>query len=45
MYTWLLKYFRMPLANLLIFIWYLFLIMLVLFALDFQSGRFRYLQW
>jgi hypothetical protein len=45
MYSWLLKYFRKPLANLLIFIWYLILIMLVLFTLDFQAGRFRYLQW
>jgi len=45
MYTWLIKYFRKSVANLLIFIWYLLLIMLVLFAMDFQPGRFRYLQW
>jgi hypothetical protein len=45
MYSWLLKYFRKPLANLLIFMWYLLLIMLVIFANDSQAGRFRYLQW
>jgi hypothetical protein len=32
-------------ANLLIFAWYLLLVLLVLFSLNFEPGRFRYLQW
>lgn len=45
MYTWLLRYFNKPLANFLIFCWYLLLILLVVFSLDLLPGRFRYLQW
>ena len=45
MYTWLLQHFKKPVANCLIFIWYLLLIFLVVFSLDLLPGRFRYLQW
>jgi len=45
MYKWLLKYFPPPYANLLVFVWYLFLLLLVLYSLDLDPGRFRYLQW
>jgi|GEM_PF-2926950 len=45
MYSWLLQYFSRPYANVLIFIWYLVLLLLVIYTIDIQPGRFRYLQW
>ncbi len=45
MYSWLLKYFPKPYANILILCWYILLLILVLYTADMQPGRFRYLQW
>lgn len=45
MYSWLLKYFPKPYALVLIYIWYFILILLVIYTIDMQPGRFRYLHW
>jgi hypothetical protein len=45
MYSWLRKYFSETLANLLIFIWYLALMLLVFYSIGFEAARFRYLTW
>ncbi len=45
MYSWLLQYCSRPLANVVIFLWYLFLLLLVIYTIDMQPGRFRYLRW
>jgi hypothetical protein len=44
-YSWLLQHCNRPLANVLIFIWYVLLLMLVIGTIDMQPGRFRYLKW
>ena len=45
MYTWLLKYFKKPLANFLILCWYVLLLLLILYSAGRQQGQFRYLEW
>ena len=45
MYQWLLEHTGKKTANVLIFIWYLLLVGLVLYTIDLQPGRFRYLRW
>ena len=44
-YNWLLQRCSRPLANTLIFIWYVLLLVLVITTIDLQPGRFRYLRW
>lgn len=45
MYQWLLKHTNRRRANFLIFLWYLLLTILVIYSLNFEPGRFRYLHW
>ena len=45
MYSWLLKYFSKPWANVLILCWYLLLVFLIVYSAGWKQGRFRYLEW
>jgi uncharacterized membrane protein (DUF485 family) len=45
MYPWLLRHFNRPVANVLMFLWYFLMVLLIAYTADMQPGRFHYLQW